>query len=249
LVLTDFAGSKVDVVNDLGAIPGVTVQEQSGVLSLSTLTLSNYSQVWDLRVATFSTLVNAVLSPSDQSDYAAYLQGGGRLLLAGEFHDNRAQTDRNLSLEAFLDANGGGVSLLGVAGGNQGITTQGVTQDAIDVGFGPRIGVDVEFSNREFLTSVGDGFFVTQDAGTGFGTVAGWDFGDITGAANARMLAYFDSDLRRGINSTVINDPGWTTDLWTFLDGNPGQVIPLPSAAGLGLLGLTFVGVRRRRPW
>lgn len=245
LVLTDFAGAKVDVVNDLGAISGVTVVEVGGATSLGAFTLGNYSQVWDLRVTTFFAL-NATLSGADQAAYAQYLQGGGRLLLAGEYHDNGWQSARNASIEAFIDANGGDISLSQVLGGNSGLTTQTVTGAAAGVGFDPRTGVGVTFSNSEYVTSVGNGFYITSDA-TGYGSVVGWDFGDITDAANARMIAYFDSDLRRGIGGGLINDSDWIEDMWRFLDGGPGVIIPLPSAGGMALAGLAMIGMRRRR--
>jgi hypothetical protein len=190
-------------------------------------TLSDYSgfdQVWDLRY-------NVNLTAADITAMGSYLQSGGNLYLTGEHSGFNAS--RNNSLVSFISGVGGGSIALanGNAVGAQTITAAGQIVNS------PNTFSSVNFNSANTVTALdtGNGFQVTN-----LGSLLGWDFGDISGAANARMLVGFDIEIFQ-------NPTGWTQNMATYLGDAPSNVPESGSTVALvGVAMLGLVLVRRR---
>jgi hypothetical protein len=217
-----------NATNDLTAL-GHTVT-RGGTLS----DYSAYDQVWDLRVTT-------TLTDADVTAMGAYLRAGGRMFLTGDNSSFPSLQNRNVSLVSWVEAVGAGILNL------ENITTnlpQPITS-AGQVVNSPNTFSSIDYieGNTVSLSST-DGFLVTQEASTNRGSLVGWDFGDINGSPDARMLVGFDIEILRL--------QAWTQNMATYLDGPaPNQVVPVPPAAvlfGLGLVSLGGTRVFRRRP-
>lgn len=195
---------------------------------------SSFDQVWDLRY-------NVNLTATDVTNMGNFLAGGGRMYMTGE-HAN-FDSSRNTSLVSFL--NGIGAGSVSLSGG-VGIASQVITADGQAVN-APNIFSSVSFNAARTTASPGDGFLVTETAaGSGVGSLVGWDFGDITGNPDARLLVGFDIEI-------FANGQDWTENMATYLAADApavGAPVPLPAAAwsGLALMGMV-VGIRawRRR--
>lgn len=192
---------------------------------------AGYDQVWDLRYDGALTLI-------DVAAMGAYLQGGGRMYMTGEHPGFDAQ--RNVSLVAFLTGVGAGTMSLpslyddGIA---QPITVAGAVVNA------PNAATSVVYGAASLVNNVSQGFLVTEEPASslyaGYGSLVGWDFGDITGAPGARLLVAFDIE----IFEPTTNGQAWTENMATYLSPT------VPEPASLILAGLGFAGVlavRRR---
>lgn len=230
--------SSIYVINDTSYYHGMV---QNAVSNLNTLgysvstggTLANYSpysQVWDLRYS-------SNLGASDISSMSNYLQSGGRLYLTGEH--SGFDSIRNLSLVNFISGVGGGnLNLLGEAGW-QGETFTAEGNSLLNNN--PNSFSSIQFNAARTVSSAGAGFLATEEApGSGRGSLVGWNFGDIAGAEDARMLVGFDIEI-------FGNGLAWTENMATYLGDSapvpePGTVMLL----GAGFLGLAFYGKRRK---
>ncbi len=217
-------GSDVD-----GATSNLTTLGHS-VSTGSVLTdYSAYDQVWDLRI-----LQN--LTPADQTSMGNYLASGGRMFLTGE--NDGFDTQRNNTLVTWISNVGGGsISLTGDAGTTlvtQSFTTEGALVNS------PNTFASLEYNAaRTVSVSSGNAFLVTEK-NPGEGSLLGWDFGDISGASNARMIIGFDAQLF----SSGTNGINFTENVYSYL----ASPVPLPAAFWLmasGLLGL--VSFRKKR--
>lgn len=201
---------------------------------------SPFDQVWDLRD-------DRLYSGADDTAFGNYLAGGGRVYHLGEHPLGFAVP--NASLVNHINNIGGGALTLLIDhqpdlffDGNQGFTPEGAIVNS------PNNLVLLNFAAAELVSNPGSGFLVTETAAnSGLGTVVAWDFGQIAGAPNARMLTAFD------INITDPNDgfsgAGWVENAVTYLGANPdaGDGIPEPLTAALGLMGLGALGLATRR--
>ncbi len=150
-----------------------------------TTTLSNYSaynQVWDLRYDTN-------LTSTDVTAFNTYLSNGGRLYLGGE--QRAFDSSRNNTLIPAIATLGGGT-----LSGQANILAQvyyPVTMAELKT---PAPWTQIKFYNTSSFTSPGTGTFVVETSvGSGVGTIIAWDFGDIQGKSNVRMIAGFDIDI------------------------------------------------------
>jgi len=161
----------------------------------------------------------------------AYLQAGGRMYLTGE-HEGFDGT-RNTSLVAWAAGVGAGAMALvdGAVSGNQAITAAGQIVNS------PNAFAAVNFGAARTTSSAGSGFLVTDWNQTGRGSLVGWDFGDIAGAAGARMLIGFDIEIFN-------NGQNWTQNMATFLGSGGQQAVPEP--ATMALVGAGLFGAARR---
>jgi len=198
---------------------------------------SAYKQVWDLRF-------NNVLTSADAAAFGDYLASGGRMFLMSD--SNRFYMDHNHALNSFALAVGAGnMSIPWDYDNNDwGAHYQEVTAP------GQVLNTPNEFSSVHFNFSAlahapGNGFFVTEHQPTGFSSLIGWDFGQITGKESARMLISFDINVFNNVNGPV-----WTENMYTFLDAT---AVPEPSSlaalAGLGAAGAGVVRKRRLKRW
>lgn len=189
---------------------------------------STYDQVWDLRY-------NSALGASDISAMGAYLAAGGRMYLTGE---HSGFDGRNNSLVSFLSAVGAGA--LSLSGGTS--TSELITPDGAVVN-SPNLFSSVSYGATRTVAEATDGFLVTSVDGsnTSTGSLVGWDFNDISGASNARMLVGFDIEI-------FLSGQNWTENMATYLAGpqvpEPGSLIAMLSLASFGAGAVVF---RRRR--
>lgn len=196
-------------------------------------TLSNYSaydQVWDLRY-------NVNLTAADVTAMKSYLQGGGSMYMTGE--NSGFDSSRNNSLVSWASGVGAGTLTLA---GSVGFVSQNITA-AGQIVNNPNTFTSIQFNAAQTTTaaSISQGFLVTQVGSTTQGSLVGWDFGDITGAANGRMLIGFDIEI-------FANGQNWTQNMVTYLgDSPPASAVPAP--AGLVLVASAFPGLVGVRLW
>jgi hypothetical protein len=178
-----------------------------------------YDQVWDLRY-------NANFVAADISAFSSFLGAGGRVYLTGENPAFDAQ--RNLSLSILLSGVGAGSLIYSsqVASNTQAFTTEGAALNT------PNAFSSLAFLGARSVSGPGNGFFVTESA-PGIGSMVAWDFGDIAGAPDARMIALWDIDVFR---TTTGNGMDWTENMVTYLDGSPSSGTPAPEPSSLVLL-------------
>jgi hypothetical protein len=189
-----------------------------------------YDQVWDFRY-------NTNMTNQDATDMGAYLQGGGRMLVLGE--NSGFEGSRNVSLRNWLSQ---------VGAGSIGSPVQGCSVDfetttgpgGIVMNPNPLTGIFDNCATTYLQANITQGFLVSAGPG-GDGSSIGWDYGDISGAPNSRLIADWDiehwqTDFGNGQQHLQL-----TENYQVFLSR-----IPAPGAAGLlGVAGL--VAVRRRR--
>lgn len=161
---------------------------------------SAYDEVWDLRYS-------GNLTAADITAMGNFLAGGGSMYMTGEH--TGFNSSRNNSLISWINGVGGGaVSLLNInAAGPQAITPAGQVVNS------PNTFSTINFNaaNTVGTASTGNGFLVSSLGS--YGSLLGWDFGDITGAAGARLLVGFDIEIfQNGIN--------WTENMVTYLAAN-----------------------------
>lgn len=192
-----------------------------------------YDQVWDLRYQS-----NFVLG--DLAAFSNYLASGGSVYFTGENPAFDAQ--RNVSLRGLLFALGAGDVLYdtSVASNTQAFTAEGALLNA------PNPFSSISYVGARGISDPGNGFLVTEGV-PGIGSMVAWDFGDITGAFDARMVALWDIDVFR---STVPNGVGWVENIVNFL-GAEAPVAPpvgsVPEPGTLALLGVAMAGLAARR--
>lgn len=188
---------------------------------------AGYDQVWDMRYATNMT-------NNDTTAMGAYLAAGGRMLVLGEH--SGFEGSRNISLRQWISDVGAGQVGNYVQGCE--FSTEDITA-AGQIVNSPNTFMNIKYNcattyNQKNITQ---GFLVTATA-NGDGGIIGWDYGDISGAADARMLAVWDIEVWE----TGVNGIKWTEDMATYLGGR----VPAPgSMAVLGLAGV-LAGRRRR---
>jgi len=227
------------VINNTSSFHGMV---QNAVLHLQNLgytvnqggalgSYAGFEQVWDLRYLTN-------ISAGEAASFTTYLQSGGRMYLTGEH--SGFDSDRNVSLVAFLNGVGAGpVTIAGGVGNQlQTITTEGQVVNS------PNVFSTVSFNAARTVAETSNGFLVTQTApGSGQGSLIGWDFGDIVGSPNARMLVGFDIEIFE-------NGQLWTQNMATFLGSASQEAVPEPGTLAMfacGALGLGVLRMRRRR--
>lgn len=186
---------------------------------------AGYDEVWDFRY-------NTNMTNQDAIDMGAYLQGGGRMLVLAE--NSGFEGSRNQSLKNWVNQVGGGVIGNYVQGcfvGTENVTGPG------SIVMSPNPFSQISYNCSTTYNTAGTGFLVTSGP-NGDGGIIGWDYGDINGAPNARMLFVADIECWQPGNGNGIN---FTQDLEVYLSR-----VPAPGTAGLlGLAGI--VAGRRRR--
>ncbi len=198
-------------------------------------TLSDYSafdQVWDMRF-------EIAISSADQTAYLNFMNQGGNLLLMGEKNFSNSSVNfknRRNSMASFVTAAGGGTISLDTGAPIDQRTTQSITtegQAVIATGMS-----SVTVHNYGLITNPGNGFLVTE-RNPGEGTVAAWDFGDLS--TNARLIVGMDSNIlsNSGSNTPENNGEILVENFVNYLDASAS--VPEPSSfvfLVLGIIGL-----------
>lgn len=204
-------------------------------------TLSDYSayeQVWDRRY-------DQVITASDAAAFTDYLQGGGRMFLTGE---HTGFPDRNNSLISFLNSVGAGTVDLtsNTFSSLQTFTTEGQAVNPLGTYAG------IYTTAGLMVTESSPGFMITETAaGSGKGSLVGWDFGDILGSESARMIVGFDTTLSGRTTSGSLHTAIWGNFAQYLDDPAPtNAAVPEPATFviwGLGLAAAAAVRVAGSR--
>ncbi|MBL8222848.1 MAG: PEP-CTERM sorting domain-containing protein [Bryobacterales bacterium] len=190
---------------------------------------SAYDQVWDLRYNINFTL-------DDLNAFTSYLGGGGRIYVTGENPSFDAQ--RNTSLRGLLFALGAGdVSYGGgVPSNTQTFTTAGAALNS------PNNLAAVGYLGARQVTGGGSGFLVTESPAA-TGSMVAWDFGQIDGAASARMIAVWDIDLFR----PEANGVALVENLAYYLGAAPPSAVPEPATLASFAFAVVLIAACRRK--
>jgi hypothetical protein len=191
-------------------------------------TYQMFDQVWDMRYA-------ANMTNQDAIDMGAYLQGGGSMLVLGEW--SNFEGSRNISLRNWISQVGAGQIGNVVQGASTDLQAITAAGQVVNQPNNSITAIQYDFATTYTQANITQGFLVTSSANGDGGTI-GWDFGDITGAPNARLLAVWDIEVWE----TGVNGIDWTENMATYL----GRVPAPGSAAVLGLAGLIATGRRRK---
>ncbi len=220
IILTDNV-SAADGLRDRLVVAGYDVTTTQ-VPSDLTGSLSNYKQVWDVRM-------NAPLESAVGTSYLDYLNGAGGLFLLGE---NSGFALRNNSIVNFIIGVGGG----DVQYGGGLVTSQYVTDvfngaatvvpDSLTSFYVPASGTFATAGNGVFITTDGPG-------GTGAGTGIAFGAGSLQNAPTGRLLTYLD------VNTFQANFYNATPALRSLIDRMIGfvagtvTVTPTPTAPSI----------------
>ena len=165
----------------------------------STLTdYTGFDQVWDLEF--FRNL-----SANDVAAMGNFLAAGGSMFLVGEH--SGFDIYRNVSLVQWaFDVGGGDMTLFdSVVQMAQLVTPEGQAVNS------PNVFASVMFNGSRTVASPSQGFLVTEFNSTAAGSLVGWDFGNVAGAPDARMLIGFDIEMFQ------FNGVDWTENMVTYL--------------------------------
>jgi PEP-CTERM motif len=183
--------------------------------------LAGFGQVWDLRFSNSSPLTAAV-----QTEYLAYLQGGGGMFVMGE---NAGFGTRNSSVINFIAAAGGG---------NLTFTVAGDSQTVIPPFTGPNAVTSIQYLAAGGVTTSGTGQFITSNMNGGAGVAFG--VGTLANAPLGALTAIFDVNfLQTDANA---ESQALAKNLVGFVQNEVTPGVPEPSTWAMMLLGFAGLG-------
>jgi hypothetical protein len=209
-------GTTTNITNNLQA---VCAGNTYTVSDLPPGNLSAYDQVWDLRFSGSSPL-----TPTDQTNYLAFLQSGKRMFVMGE---NSIFATRNDSILNFITSAGGG---------SLAFTTPLSTQT-----FNPALTIGTEttinYSAPGGVTSSGTGSYMTSSGSDG--TTVFWGTGTLGNASSGSLAVVFDVNFMQAGRST--GEQQLLSNLCRQVATGGGSVASVPVFGPAALFGLVFI--------
>jgi hypothetical protein len=151
--------------------------------------LSGYGQIWDIRY-------DVAITNTEQGYYETYLQGGGTLVLTGQY---ASLNDRDTSITTLINAFGGGTMTL---------TTPNPSQTVQSYFTGPYPVTNVTYPDPTTLDStstLGTGTYITED-GSGYASAIYF----YPSATAGTLMVVFDTNF---LNSTDPNIQNLTANM------------------------------------
>jgi hypothetical protein len=192
--------------------------------------LSDYSEVWDIRYDN-----NGALTDDVRKSYLGFLAGGGGMFVMGE---NDFFGDRDDSI----------LSLVSDAGGGKLSRASGSSQQTIYSPFDkPNEVTSINYQNSGFMNGFGTGQWISASGDTGSGVA--WSKGKLGNARSGALTTIFDVNFM--MNEASDDEHSLTANLIRFVDQvNPVvSAVPEPSSWAMMILGFAVVGgaMRSRR--
>jgi len=219
------------------------------VVTVVPAALDSYDQIWDLRFTNGNPL-----TATDQSAYTAYLQGGGKMFVMGEY--SVFAPVRSNSIVTWVNDDLGGGPLTFITAASPAFNSNPQTPQIVEPPYNttPNAMTTVTYAASGGVTTPGTGQWISYDDITNLGgSAVAWPTGTLANAPAGSLSVVFDVNFINNppqLNSS--NNPAFLQNICTAVakGGNPAaetamvssnafNLIPAPAGGALPTVTLT----------